>query len=398
MGKSDPPLDLGNRMELHLPSDVYVIGQPDQIDILDGAEQSSLTANLILVRMRPDETIPSEIISKARILVLEVDRHDPASLNRVAQVRAARSDLPVIVALDDASVSLVRALMRQGVTNIISLPFNREELISEVLDVGVARANSLDAQLAPMVSVLSSTSGGGATTILTHLAGAFVDQSGMSKSCCVIDLDVQFGEAASYLNVAPALTVMDLLAAGDRLDAEFMRSAAKDTGHGFSLVSASRDIAPLESIDVDQLLRLLDIMRQEFDLVLIDLPKNWTNWTLSAALACTQLMLVTDQSLRGIRQGKRILDMFSSVGLDQARCNIVVNRVEKRLFQTISVREVEDAMGREVCGTVASDPATVGPAQDQGLLAWDLNKRSRFVSDVRDLNSKLGDRFSKGVF
>ncbi len=389
MGKLDLPLDLRTGTELNLPANVYVIASPTQLEQLESSLPGKLPSGLHMVPLPPDAPIPTDIISAAAILVVEVDRTNPASLARVGQVRTKRPDLPLIVALEDATLATVRTLIRQGVSDVTPLPFDAEELLSQLFDAGAERKGEDHAGLAPMVAVLSSDSSGGATTVLTHLVAAMGEISERTRRCCLIDLDMQFGEASSYLGISPTLSVIDLLEAGDRLDAEFMRSAAMDTGRGFSIIRAPEGIAPLESVDMDQLLTLFEIARREYDLVLLDLPSNWTNWSLSTALACKQVILLTGQTLNSLRQAKRVLEMFASVGLEKDRIGLVVNRVEKRLFQTISVNEVADALGHDVIATLAADYNLLSSAQDQGMLAWDLNKRARFAKDIRQLATQL---------
>lgn len=401
MGKLDLPLDLGNLMELRLPSDVYVVAAAARLDGLVAGLADGRAAALSLVSLPDGDPVPADVIAAARVLVIAVDHANPSSMARVGQIRAARASLPLIVALEDASVSLVRTLVRQGVSDVVSLPFDRDELLSRILDVSAAEAFSGDGDLAPMIALAGGTNGGGATTALTHLAAALAHEGahkdGGGRKCCVIDLDLQFGDVAAYLGESPALSVIDLLEAGDRLDLEFMRSAAKDTGHGFTILSAPHAITPLESVDIDQLLKLLEIARREYDLVLLDLPANWTNWTLSAALAASEIMLLTDQSLAGLRQSRRMIDMFAAVGLTRSRIRLVVNRVEKRMFQSISVGDVGDALGCDVCATLAEDGAALRTAQDQGMLAGEVNRRSRFVGDIRKLAEQTAARLWSNV-
>lgn len=389
MGKLDLPLDLGNLMEARLPSDVYVVADAARLEQLGASAAGTAVAGLRLVPLPDSEPVPSDVIAAARVLVIAVDDANRASMARVAQVRTARAGLPLIVALEDAGLSLVRTLVRQGVADVVSLPFDREELISRILDVSAADASSGDGHLAPMIAVVGGANGCGATTALTHLAAALAHDGAGERKCCVIDLDLQFGDVGAYLGESPALSVVDLLEAGDRLDAEFMRSAAKDTAHGFAIIAAPHAIAPLESVDIDQLLKLLEIARREYDLVLLDMPANWTNWTLSAALASTEILLMTDQSLGGLRRARRMLDMFGAVGVGRNRVRLVVNRVEKRLFQSISVGDVADALGGDIFATLAADGSDIQAAQDQGTLAGQVNRRSRYAGDIGKLAGQI---------
>jgi len=242
------------------------------------------------------------------------------------------------------------------------------------------------------VAVVRSAGGSGATTVITHLAAALAARAGRSKGACVIDLDIQFGNVGTSLGCAAKTTVVDLLEAGARVDAELLRGAAVDSGRGFDLIAAPEPITPLEAVDVDRLLHLLTVARREYGAVLIDLPANWTNWTLSTALSSTEILLVTDLSIAGLRQAKRRLELFDTVAVPRERVRIVVNRVEKRLFRAIGVDEVRRALGHPVYATLAAEPGVVASAQDQGLLSWEANRKSKFASDV----STLADQLAQG--
>lgn len=392
MGRPDTPLNLGNAMELHLPPDVYVVADAARLAGLEAAVAGVLAAHpghgLTTLALPADAPVPDEAIRSARILVIEIDSASQNSLARVSQVRAVRPDLPLIVALEDASVSLVRTLVRQGVTDVAALPFDAGELFSQLLDADAQNASEVSGDLAPMVAVVGGSGGTGATTAITHL-GPALSEAAHDARVCIVDLDVQFGDVAAYLGQGPVLTVGDLLEAGDRLDSEYLRGAAKDSGKGVWFISAPGAIAPLESVDIDQLLKVLDLVRREFDFVLLDLPANWTNWTLSAALACDRIVLVTQQTIPCLRQARRMIDMFGAVGVERGAVQVVVNRAEKKLFQTISVSEVAKALDHDVLATLAADPQTIEVAQDQGALAWDISRRSRYVADIRALANAL---------
>lgn len=394
MGNYSSTFQIGDSMAVSLPADVYVVANPSEIDRLRAGSGMRRLAEFQSVALAASEPVPADVIAKAFLLVIEVDPSDRVSMRRIAQVRNARPGLPLVVALHDANVSAVRTLVRQGVDDVATIPFDLEELSSQLLDLAAQVRNDATAQLplSPLVSVVRSTGGSGATTVVTHLAAALAAHSGRPNGACLIDLDIQFGNVGASLGKSAKTTVIDLLDAGDRLDAEFFASAAVDSGRGFDIVVAPKPITPLETVDVDQLIHLLSIARRAYGSVLVDFPANWTNWTLSTALASTDLVLVTDLTIPGLRQAKRRLELFDAVGVPRERVRIVVNRVEKRLFKTIGVDEVRQTLGHPVYATLAAEPGTLPGAQDQGLLSWEANRRSKFASDV----SALADQLAKG--
>lgn len=382
---------LSKTMAIGLPDDICIVASSTEIERLREAAGSRQLAQFRCVSLPPQDRVPAEVIAEASVLVMQVDPDDPESLRRIGQVRSARPSLPLIVALHDAGVTAVRTLVRQGVNDVCTLPFDYDDLVNQLCDLSARMRNEAVSQtpLAPLVAVVRSTGGSGATTVATHLASALSHLKNTKAGACLVDLDIQFGNVAASLGALATTSVMGLLEAGARLDAEFLSSATVDTGRGFDLIAAPDSIAPLESVDVDHLLHLLRIARQEYDSVIIDLPANWTNWTLSAALSATDIVLVTELTISGLRQAKRRLELFDTVGIPRERVRVVVNRVERRLFPMIGVDEVERALGHTVYATLHAEPNVLSSSQDQGLLAWEAHRKSKFAADIEALASNL---------
>jgi pilus assembly protein CpaE len=390
MGMSETDFVPNGGMDMTLPQDICVIANADAIAQLRGADSAGQFAGVSLVALDAGAVIPADVIGRASVLVIEINPDDKASARRIAQVRDARPDLPLIVALHDTNVGLVRTLVRQGVTDVAVLPFAHDELLAQLLDASATiRQRASGRHLAPMVTFARSTGGCGTTTVITHVAHALSQASGGEKRICVVDLDLQSGDVASFVGQNPHNTVADLLAAGDRLDGELLRSTVCDSGKGFWLIAAPDAITPLESVDTDSLLRLLSLVRREFDYVLVDLPADWTSWALSVALNSNQVLLVTEMSIASLRQGRKRLDLLASVGIDRANLRIVVNKVERRLFKTIGISEVSEALGTDVLASLSSEGSAISAAQDQGLLLAEVKHKSRFCGDVADLAANL---------
>lgn len=393
MGNFESDFVLGAGMAANLPGDVFIVANAVDLARLRATPIGASVGNAGLLALPPNAALPSDLVARARVLVLEVDPSDPASLRRLSRARAERADLPIIAAIQDASISLVRNLIRQGIADIAVLPFDADELAPQILDARANYAgNAPQSALAPMATVVRSNGGCGATTVITHLAAGLARHFNGARKVCVVDLDLQSGEVAPFLGLSPKVTVVDLLEAGERLDSELLRGAVTETAHAFSVIAAPEVITPLETVDVDQLLRLLTLVREEFGFVLIDLPADWTNWALSVVIASSEALLITDLSIASLRQAKRRCDLLSSIGVDRKRIDVVVNRVQRRLFKTISADEAGEALKCDIVATLASEGAALSSAQDEGLLITDVTHRSKFAADIGSLAQLLATR------
>lgn len=334
------------------------------------------------------ETIPAAMLANKALAIIEVDPSDPRSLNRLVDAIRGGAGIPVIAALERAELALVRTLLREGVRDVVTLPFNIEEVTQVALDA-LARdtARSIPPRLAPMVAVVRSNGGCGATTVATHLAAALSKTSTRGQPL-LFDLDVQFGVAAEYLGVEGRGSILDLLLSAGRLDDALLFSAANELS-GFSLIAAPDTMMPIENVEIDALLQTLQCARTHYGCTILDLPASWTNWSLSATSAADLILIVTELSVHSLRQARRCIDLFDSIGIDHDRVRVVVNRAEKRLFKPISVDDVSETLGRPVIGTLASDPVTLSAAQERGLLADQVTRKNRFSKDMDQLGAAV---------
>lgn len=379
-------------------ANVLIVASPAHAEAIDWSESSDALPGLVVLACENTDPVPVERAAAASLIILEIDPHNRRSMDRLGALKRQLPDLPVVAALPDASVALVRMLVREGVDDVVSLPFKFEELLETAADV-LAQHRSRrhgDTRLAPLFAVVRSIGGCGATSIATHLAGALGEADSTGRGVAIVDLDLQFGAVADYLAASGRGSIADLLAADERLDDELLRSVARDAADNVHVFAAPDAIMPLESVETDRLLRMLDVIRQNYAYVVLDLPANWTSWSLSALTAASSVLMVVELSVASLRQARRRLDLFQSVGIEGDEVQLIVNRAERRLFKTIDIGDATATLGRPVLGSVALDDPVVSTAQDQGLMVHQISRKSKFQGDVRALAETLAARFPAG--
>lgn len=346
---------------------------------------------MLLKTLAADAEIPSVALAGATIMVLEVAPANPASMERLSAARARYPDLPVIAAVRDAGLPLVRALMKQGVRDVIGLPLPHAELVEILRETSSELRSEPESEVAlgQLVTIMKSVGGAGATTIATHLGSELAARK-TSRGVCVVDLDLQFGDAASFLGLSNQLSIADLLEAGTRIDGELLRSVATTTEGGLHVIAAPVDMMPIEAFNADQILRVMDLARQQYDYVVIDLPTNWTNWALSLVARSTAIFLIVELSVCSLRQAKRQLQLLNSQDINGSHVHVVANRVEKKLFRAIDLDSASLALGHPVELSIHNDQPLVRAAHDQGVLIQHIRAKSKIVGDIAAFLPRLG--------
>lgn len=397
MGHGEYILDREKELELQLTAPITIVASSDYIDALKASVGSSWISDANFIAVDPADPIPEAEVNASGIIVFEVDPAVPRSMDRIRQLHVMRPGMPQVVAMKDVNLKLVRTLVREGVSDVVELPFSGEEILQTVVAVlettGVAVEEKVE--LAPVIAVTRAVGGSGATTIASHLAASLANDAAQPR-VCIFDLDIQSGRMAEVLGLTPRRSLSDLLEAGKRMDGALLHTVAERYDSNISVIAAPSEIIPIEAVKPDDLTRIIDLARREFDYIVLDLPSNLTNWVLNVLAKADNVTMVVEQTLASLRQARRRLDLFRTLGLDHRLISIVVNKVEKKLFSSISMGDVEQALGRPVTAGIALDQATLAAAQDQGVLARSVKRKSPFVGDMEGLSEALAARIEGG--
>ena len=126
---------------------------------------------------------------------------------------------------------------------------------------------------------------------------------------------------------------------------------------------------------------------REFGTVIVDLPTNWSNWSLSLLARSDLVLLITELSVAGLNRAKRQLNLIQSQDLGGLDVRVVVNRFEKHLLRTIRAADVRDALGRDISYTVSNDFRLMRAAIDRGVPIDEIKRKSALAKDLDALDA-----------
>lgn len=369
---------------------LYLSGVEGDASALIGARAGGMPLQLSIVPVT-DWIDPADLAAAA-IAVVQVDADTPASIKRFERL-AREGDKPIIAACYEPPLALVRHLLKAGAHDVLPLPLSLEDLETSVAPL---RQQAEEAQVGSaitggrLVTVIKARGGIGATALTSQLACRFAaSEARAGREVALFDLDVQFGDVAFQLGLRSKLTVADLVEAGPRLDGPLLRSAMIAHPSGLNVAAAPPEMLPLESLGNEQVIAIVERAMREYGTVFVDLPANWTNWSLSLVARSHLVLLLTDMSVAGLNRARRQIDLLGSQGLGEVDLRVLVNRMEKGLFKAVKPGDAERALGRPISFTVANDPELMDAALAQGLTVGEIKRKATLVKDLDIIDREL---------
>lgn len=282
--------------------------------------------------------------SALKFVAIALDENDEADLSLVSEVitAAKNAGIQVILIAEDLSPVALHQLLRQGANDFVPYPLPEGELAAAIARLDAAQ-NVPEAPQQPMISSSQATSrqgmiipvhglggGAGATTFAVNLAWelATIDAK-LAPRVCLIDLDLQFGSASTYLDLPRREAVYELLAETDTLDGDTLMQAMLTFHDCLHVLTAPADILPLDLIQPDDVERLLETAWHHFDIVVIDMPTTLVSWTETVLQAADLYFCPIEMEMRSAQNVLRMIKALKSESLPFEKLRFAVNRAPK---------------------------------------------------------------------
>ncbi len=274
---------------------------------------------------------------------------------------ATRSDRAVaaVAVLPSVDTEIMRRAMRAGFQDVLSATAQTwAEVASAVLEahrsVLVRRSGANDpscnVKRGRVVAVMGTKGGVGKSVIATNLAAALASEG---QSVVLVDLDLASGDDGIMMKLEPARTIRDAVAASDRLDVELLEGFLTPHSSGVRVLLAPARPEDAETVTASRVARILELLRETADLIVVDTPSAWDEATLAAADASDSILAVTGMELTSIKDTSVMLSRLAQLGRGNGTVKVVLNRADSKVL--IEEKDVERALGRSIVSRVPSD-------------------------------------------
>jgi pilus assembly protein CpaE len=204
-----------------------------------------------------------------------------------------------------------------------------------------------------IVTVFSPKGGTGKTVTATNVSSALAKFE--RKRTLLLDLDLQFGDAAIMLGLEPEKTIYDLVVAPGELDSEKLAGYTTKHSSGLEVLPAPLRPEDAELVTEAKLGRLLEVARETFDVIVVDTSPFFHGPMLATLDRTDELLLLCSLDVPTLKNLRLALQTLELLSFPKQRIRIVLNRANSKVG--MKPNEVEGALGMKVRFEVPSDRA-----------------------------------------
>lgn len=276
-------------------------------------------------------------------IALALDEEDEDNMPLMSQIiaEAKENGIKVILIAEDMTPGALHALLRQGADEFVPYPLPEGELAQAIerirtptpVTVLAPQPSTLQAgaQKDGAVIVVHGLAGGtGSTTLAVNLAWelANVAKSG-GPSVCLLDLDLQYGSVSTFLDLPRREIIYEMLSDTESMDEEIFGQALLTYEDKMQVLTAPSDMLPLDLFTDGDITRVLDIARNQFDYVVIDMPSTLVQWSETVLSAAHIYFAMLELDMRSAQNTLRFKRALQSEELPIEKVRYVLNRAPK---------------------------------------------------------------------
>ena len=278
-------------------------------------------------------------------VAIAINSDDEGDLGKVAAtVSAAKTrGIKVILIAESVSPAALHQLLKLGAHDFVPYPLPENALHEAIerLRSAPAMAYAEEAVQTPsfkpkgdrdgvVLPVHALAGGTGATTFAVNLAWELATvQKDNSPRVCILDLDFQRGSVSTYLDLPRREAVYELLSDTAAMDSESLLQAMLTFNNKLHILTAPAEMLPLDIVTSEDINRLIDLARANFDFVIIDMPATVVQWSEAVLHQAHVYFATLELDMRSAQNTLRMTRALKAEELPFEKLRYILNRAPK---------------------------------------------------------------------
>ena len=215
-----------------------------------------------------------------------------------------------------------------------------------------------------MSEVIVITSGKGGVGKTTTVANIGTGLAAMGKKVAVVDTDIGLRNLDVVMGLENRIVynLVDVINGSCRLKQALIR----DRRHSELYLLPSAQTKDKTAVSPEQMIKLTDDLREEFDYVLLDCPAGIEQGFKNAIAGAQRSIVVTTPEVSSIRDADRIIGLLEASGI--RKNELLINRLRVDMVRRgdmMSVEDVTEILAIDLLGVIPDDESVV-VATNQG--------------------------------
>lgn len=281
----------------------------------------------------------------------------------------SRPGLGAILITEELSTDLLQTALRAGVKDVLAAPVETEQLSAAVDRVAVTLGTAASYESAvvqealdaggverpgtgKVITVFSTKGGAGKSMIAANLAVVLARRS--TRPVVLVDADLQFGDVAVMLKLAPQHTIVDAVGSAERLDPTMLQQfLMRHEPSGLLILPAPLEPSFADQISAGEMVRIVELLRTFCEYVIIDTPAYFNEVVLGLIEESDEVLLIAGMDIPNIKNVKIGLQTLRLLNVPMSKLHLVLNRANSKV--KLDVSEVERTLQIKAEALIPSD-------------------------------------------
>jgi pilus assembly protein CpaE len=266
------------------------------------------------------------------------------------------------------------ALIEAGADDVIVKPFDGTELSAKVeaLLVRLRRRGDVPggvgAGLGPagrrVVVFFSPKGGAGTTTLAVNVALAMAEER--PGRVALLDLDLQWGQASTHLDLRPRTTIAELTRDTQALEEpSLIKTYMEHKEPGLDILCAPLSPDNASLVTADHVTALTRGLRSTYDLVVVDAGSTLDERTYAAFETADVVVFTACPEIAALKALHSLLETLSESGAAVGKTIFVLNHVFGR--EMLKLQDIENSLAAKITLEVPHEPVLYLKAVNEGI-------------------------------
>ena len=217
--------------------------------------------------------------------------------------------------------------------------------------------------LGKVITIFSTKGGVGKTTIAANVATALSVNKGSKVG--ILDLDLQFGDIAVFLNLVPQKTITDLMLKIDILDQKLLDKYMTSYKENMKVLAAPLRPEQADDLSAEGILAVINEMRKHYDYLIIDTATGFNDLLFNIFDVSDLILVTTSQDFPALKNTVIGLETLDSLKYPKEKIKVLLNRAND--FGGISISNAEELLKRDILSYLPSSGKVAVTSANQGV-------------------------------